>query len=171
MYICIYIYTHIIYIYIYYYTIIGVHMYICMHISLCYHITTCHWPRLMKWTRFGGCCARRFENEDEKKRKDYDMSLAKLGMREGDRANTSAGSRAYMSVCTWCISYLACTWCHTGVCEKENTPPEKQRLGKISCQSTKSGSGEQFLLRDCVVAKARVKGMCCSQTPAWYVVM
>ena len=37
---------------------------------------------------------------------------------------------------------------NTGVSE-ENTPPEKTTRRKISCQSTKSGAGEQFLPLDC----------------------
>ena len=46
----------------------------------------------------------------------------------------------------------------TGVCEK-NTPPPKKTFGKTSFQSTKSGSGEQFLLLDSR-AWACAKGVC-----------
>ena len=47
---------------------------------------------------------------------------------------------------------------------KTNTPPENDAHWKISFQSTNSGAGEQFMLLDCM-AKARVKGSFCSQTP------
>lgn len=47
----------------------------------------------------------------------------------------------------------------------KNTPPDKNNLGIISFRSTKSGSGEPFLLLECR-AKARQKGVFVSQTPA-----
>ena len=43
----------------------------------------------------------------------------------------------------------------TGVCEK-NTPPERKTLWTISLKSTKSGTGEEFLLLFCR-AEAYVK--------------
>ena len=46
----------------------------------------------------------------------------------------------------------------------KNTPPENKTLGNISFQSTKSGSGEQFLLQDCR-AMADTKGLLVLQTP------
>ena len=44
-----------------------------------------------------------------------------------------------------------------GKCEK-NTCPERKTLGRIGIQSTKSGTGEQFLLQDCM-AKVYEKGV------------
>ena len=37
-------------------------------------------------------------------------------------------------------------------------------MGYSVSRNTKSGAGEQFLQQDCM-AKARGKGVCCSQTP------
>ena len=51
----------------------------------------------------------------------------------------------------------------TGVCEM-NISPEKNARRKIGFGSTKSGAGQQFLLKDCK-AMARPKGVCFSQTP------
>ena len=53
---------------------------------------------------------------------------------------------------------------------KKNTPREKKTCGTISFRSTKSGSGEQFLLQDCR-AKAGTKGVLFSQTPETGVVL
>ena len=52
---------------------------------------------------------------------------------------------------------------HTGVYDK-NTPPRKKTSRNIGFRSTKSGAGQQFLLRDCK-ARAHPKGVFISQTP------
>ena len=52
---------------------------------------------------------------------------------------------------------------HTSVCEK-NTPPEKNTLGEMSSENTKSGAGEEFMLL-CCKERAFVKGVFFSQTP------
>ena len=51
----------------------------------------------------------------------------------------------------------------TDVCER-NTPPDKEALGSIGLNNTKSEGGEQFLLLFSR-AKALVKGVVFSQTP------
>ena len=57
----------------------------------------------------------------------------------------------------------ACDTTVTGVCEK-HIPPEKKTGWKFSFENTESGAGLQLLLLG-RMAKARVKGVVCSQTP------
>ena len=66
------------------------------------------------------------------------------------------------------LAYSIAIWCNvawhdTGVCEKDASP-ENNTPRKIGFRSTKSGAGEQFLLKN-RKAKARTPGVCFSQTP------
>ena len=72
---------------------------------------------------------------------------------------TRWGSMLYYAVLCRTVLYHWCLW--------TNTPSERKILDNLSLSNTKSGAGELFLPL-CCKARARVKGIICSQTLVCY---